>query len=104
MHALVVVLNDVWPGSAGSIQSIDLKATGAGAATEVPVTAAVPRVELTVVRPLNTADVAQARKLTLVATAHHTDGSVTTGGGYLVDVGQTVLVELSRVLAAPPAS
>jgi hypothetical protein len=103
MHALVVVLNDVWPGSAGSIQSIDLAATGAGAAAEVPVTAAVPRVELTVVRPLNTADVAQARRLTLVATAHRTDGSVTTSGPYVVDVSQTVLVELSKVLAAPPA-
>jgi hypothetical protein len=103
MHALVVVLNDVWPGSAGSIQSIDLAATGTGAAEQVSVTAAVPRVELTVVRPLNTADVAQARKLTLVATAHRTDGSVTTSGAYVVDVSQTVLVELSQVLAAPPA-
>jgi len=103
MHALVVVLNDVWPGAAGSIQSIDLVATGAGAAEKVPVTAAIPRVELTVVRPLNTANVAQARKLTLVATAHRTDGSVTTRGAYVVDVSQTVLVELSQVLAAPPA-
>ena len=103
MHALVVVLNDVWPGPTGAIQSVDLVGTGAGAAARLPVvTATVPRVELTVVRPLNTADVGQARTLTLVARGHGTDGSVTTGGAYVVDVSQTVLVELSQVLAASP--
>ena len=104
MHALVVVINDVWPNAAGSgpaeIQSVDLVATGAGAQANVSVTAAVPRVELTVVRPLNTASVAEARTLTLVATAHHADGSTTTGRPFTLDVSQTVLASLSTVLAA----